>query len=71
MAEKKEFDLIVNKQNKSWADQFITGSNIKTLAGSSSGWQLGVFGHVPISSQQMSQIRLTRVNCWMACYFGK
>lgn len=38
MPEKKEFDLIVNKQNKPWPDQFITGSNIKTLAGSPADW---------------------------------
>jgi len=38
MADKKEFDLIVNKQNKPWGEQFITGSNIKTLAGSPSDW---------------------------------
>lgn len=38
MSERKEFDLVVNKQQKSWAEQFITGTNIKTLAGSPADW---------------------------------
>ena len=38
MSDKKEFELVVNKQHLSWAEQFITGANIKTLAGSPSDW---------------------------------
>jgi len=37
-AEQHEFELIVNKQPKKWPEQFITGSQIKELAGSPSDW---------------------------------
>lgn len=33
-----EFELIVNKDLKKWPNQFITGSQILTLAGSPSDW---------------------------------
>lgn len=37
MAE-KEYELIVNKQPKKWPNEFITGAEIKTLAGSPADW---------------------------------
>jgi hypothetical protein len=36
--EKHDFGLIVNKHPKEWREQFITGSDIKTLAGSPPDW---------------------------------
>jgi hypothetical protein len=36
--ERKEFELIVNKQPKKWGDQFITGSQINGLAVSPADW---------------------------------
>ena len=33
-----QFKLIVNKVPKGWPNQFITGSQIKTLAGSPADW---------------------------------
>jgi len=33
-----EFNLIVNKAEKKWADQFITGAQILELAGSPADW---------------------------------
>ena len=38
MANDKNFDLIVNKQEKTWENEFITGAEIKTLAGSPADW---------------------------------
>lgn len=37
-APKPEFELIVNKAPKKWAEQFINGAQIKTLAGSPADW---------------------------------
>lgn len=34
----KPFDLIVNKQHKTWPAQFITGAQIKQVAGSPQDW---------------------------------
>jgi hypothetical protein len=38
MSEKKEYKLVVNKNPHDWGEQFITGSQIKTLAGSPADW---------------------------------
>jgi hypothetical protein len=40
-----EYQLIVNKKQHTWAHQFITGSQIKTLAGSPADWVVNQ--HVP------------------------
>lgn len=37
-AKDKPFKLIVNKQEKEWNEQFISGAEIKTLSGSPSDW---------------------------------
>lgn len=34
----KDYKLIVNKQEKQWEHEFITGAEIKTLAGSPADW---------------------------------
>lgn len=38
MANVHEFELIVNKLPKKWGEQFITGGQIKVLAGSPADW---------------------------------
>ncbi|MBV8518800.1 MAG: multiubiquitin domain-containing protein [Acidobacteria bacterium] len=38
MEHNKDFKLIVNKDQKNWADQFITGAQILELAGSPADW---------------------------------
>ncbi len=38
MSDHHPFKLIVNKQEKTWPQQLITGSQIKTLAGSLADW---------------------------------
>lgn len=38
MANEHEFKLIVNKQEKTWDNEFITGAQIKKLAGSPPDW---------------------------------
>lgn len=38
MEHNKDFKLIVNKDEKKWADQFITGAQILQLAGSPADW---------------------------------
>lgn len=38
MSEHHQFKLIVNKQENTWPQQHITGSQIKTLAGSPADW---------------------------------
>jgi hypothetical protein len=38
MAEKHEFKLIVNKRDKEWPEEFITGAEIKKLAESPADW---------------------------------
>jgi len=37
-ASKQEFELIVNKVPKKWPEKFITGAQIKALAGSPGDW---------------------------------
>ena len=34
----KEYKLIVNKKEQDWPNEFITGAEVKTLAGSASDW---------------------------------
>lgn len=38
MEHEKPFKLIVNKAEKDWAEQFISGEQILSLAGSPSDW---------------------------------
>jgi hypothetical protein len=38
MEHNKDFKLIVNKDEKNWADEFITGAQILQLAGSPADW---------------------------------
>jgi hypothetical protein len=38
MEHNKDFKLIVNKDEKNWADQFINGAQILQLAGSPADW---------------------------------
>ncbi|MFY9329946.1 MAG: multiubiquitin domain-containing protein [Georgfuchsia sp.] len=38
MNHEKSFKLIVNKAEKDWPEQFISGAQILTLAGSPSDW---------------------------------
>jgi hypothetical protein len=38
MTHDNDFKLIVNKQEKTWETEFITGAEIKTLAGSPTDW---------------------------------
>lgn len=33
-----DYELIINKAPKKWSEQFITGAQIKTLAGSPADW---------------------------------
>jgi hypothetical protein len=35
---KEEYKLIVNKKQHDWPQQFITGADVKTLAGSPADW---------------------------------
>jgi hypothetical protein len=34
----ESYNLIVNKQDKPWSEEFITGRQIKSLAGSAAEW---------------------------------
>lgn len=38
MTSKEQYQLIVNKKEQQWDRQFITGSEIRTLAGSPPDW---------------------------------
>ena len=38
MTAKEKYQLIVNKKQVPWEEQFITGAQIKTLAGSPTDW---------------------------------
>lgn len=38
MSPREEYQLIVNKKEKPWASQFITGGEIRTLSVSPSDW---------------------------------